>query len=588
MQATCQKSPTKSSAQDPTSIVLSANKLVFTTVGEQIQITATVLDKDSKVISDAAFIWKSENPDNATVSSTGLVTAVSDGTTHIKVYSGYATASAIISVEQRAGSVEISPTALTLTHTGQTGQFSAVVKDKGDSPIPDAPVVWSSSKKAVATVNADGLVTAVSNGTAQINAASGDVSASVTIVVDQAASSMTITPETATLGSVGATVQLEAVVYDLNGTVIPGVQTAWSSSERSVATVNADGVVTAVSNGTTQISATSGDVSASATIVVEQAASSIAIAPEAATLGSVGATVLLEAVVYDMAGVVIPGVQVTWSSSERSVATVNADGVVTAVSNGTAQISAASGDVSASVTIVVAQVASSIAIAPEAATLEFVGATIQFEAMVFDSADVVIPDAPVTWSSSETGVATVDTTGIATSVGSGTATITAMSGESSGSATLSVTLPPPPAPPPEPPPIQPPRPPAPPPTVSDLRVFTIFMSYTPVPGSGTPGFVRPGTTIELTPWVINDGPESSPSTRIRLFYSTDRTITTSDTQVLNFAMPGLSVSERFSKTVSTKVPSTAGTYFYGACVDGVAGESNTSNNCSLPLRIFVE
>ncbi|MYH20573.1 MAG: hypothetical protein F4132_15885, partial [Gemmatimonadetes bacterium] len=156
MQATCSKSPTKSSAQDPTSIVLSVNKLVFTTVGEQIQITATVLDKDSKVISDAAFIWKSENPDNATVSSTGLVTAVSDGTTHIKVYSGYATASAIVSVEQRAGSVEISPTALTLTHTGQTGQFSAVVKDKGDSPIPNAPVVWSSSQDAVATVNADG------------------------------------------------------------------------------------------------------------------------------------------------------------------------------------------------------------------------------------------------------------------------------------------------------------------------------------------------------------------------------------------------------------------------------------------------
>ncbi|MYA77940.1 MAG: hypothetical protein F4Y17_10350, partial [Gemmatimonadetes bacterium] len=439
MQATCSKSPTKSSAQDPTSIVLSVNKLVFTTVGEQIQITATVLDKDSKVISDAAFIWKSENPDNATVSSTGLVTAVSDGTTHIKVYSGYATASAIVSVEQRAGSVEISPTALTLTHTGQTGQFSAVVKDKGDSPIPNAPVVWSSSQDAVATVNADGLVTAVSNGTAQINATSGDVSASVTIVVAQAASSMTITPNIATLISVGATVQLEAVVYDLNGTVIPGVQAAWSSSERSVATVNADGLVTAVSNGTAQISAASGDVSASATIVVEQAASSIDITPEAATLGSVGATVLFEAVVYDLEGVVIPGVQVTWSSSKRSVATVSADGVVTAVSNGTAQISATSGDVSASVTIVVAQVASSIAIAPEAATLESVGATVQFEAMVFDSADVVIPDAPVTWSSSETGVATVDTTGLATSVGSGTATITAMSGKSSGSATLTVT-----------------------------------------------------------------------------------------------------------------------------------------------------
>ena len=569
-------------------MTITPNTATLSSVGATVQLEAVVYDLNGTVIPGVQAAWSSSERSVATVNADGLVTAVSNGTAQINAASGDVSASATIVVEQAASSIAITPEAATLGSVGATVLLEAAVYDMEGVVIPGVQVTWSSSERTVATVSADGVVTAVSNGTAQISATSGEVSASATIVVAQVASSIAIAPEAATLEFVGATIQFEAMVFDSADVVIPDAPVIWSSSERSIATVSADGLVTAVSNGTAQINAASGDVSASVTIVVAQVASSIAIAPEAATLGSVGATVLLEAVVYDSADVVIPDAPVTWSSSERSIATVKADGVVTAVSNGTAQISAASGEVSASATIVVEQVASSIAITPETATLGSVGTTIQFEAMVFDSADVVIPDAPVTWSSSETGVATVDTTGLATSVGSGTATITAMSGESSGSATLTVTLPPPPPPPSPPPPIQPPRPPAPPPTVSDLRVFIVFMSYTPVPGSGTPGFVRPGTTIELTPWVINDGPESSPSTRIRIFYSTDATITTSDTQVLNFAMPGLSVSERFSKTVSTMVPSTAGTYFYGACVDRVAGESNTSNNCSLPLRIFVE
>ena len=85
-----------------------------------------------------------------------------------------------------------------------------------------APVVWSSNDPSITTVAADGLVTAVSNGTTQITATSGGVSASARIVVDQETGSIIITPASAMLASIEETLQLEAVVYDSLGAAILG------------------------------------------------------------------------------------------------------------------------------------------------------------------------------------------------------------------------------------------------------------------------------------------------------------------------------------------------------------------------------
>ena len=60
-----------------------------------------------------------------------------------------------------------------------------------------------------------------------------------------------------------------------------------------------------------------------------------------------------------------------------------------------------------------------------------------------------------------------------------------------------------------------------------------------------------------------------------------------DTQVGTDAVIGLSVSEASDESVNVTVPSTAGTYYYGACVDPVSGESDTGNNCSSAVRVTV-
>ena len=107
--AACLKSPSEPAIQEPASITLSSYSIVLTSIGQRVLINATVLDQDSRVIADATIFFRSGNEKIATVGNSGLVTAVSMGSTQITVTSGYATASATVTVMQEAGSITISP-----------------------------------------------------------------------------------------------------------------------------------------------------------------------------------------------------------------------------------------------------------------------------------------------------------------------------------------------------------------------------------------------------------------------------------------------------------------------------------------------
>ena len=165
-------------------------------------------------------------------------------------------------------SIVITPSATTLTSIGQTVRLTAVVRDQNSQPMPGANVTWSSGNGSVATVNAQGLVTAVGNGSTQITARSGTATASIAVTVAQSATRITIAPESATLMSIGATVQLAATVLDQNDQPVSGATVTWTSSDVNVATVSFQGLVTAVMNGSTQITARSGSTSASVTVTV--------------------------------------------------------------------------------------------------------------------------------------------------------------------------------------------------------------------------------------------------------------------------------------------------------------------------------
>ena len=117
-------------------------------------------------------------------------------------------------------------------------------------------------------------------------------------------------------------------------------------------------------------------------------------------------------------------------------------------------------------------------------------------------------------------------------------------------------------------------------------------------GSGAPDLVvespsvsdstpAPGDAFSFNVRVRNQGDARSGSTTLRYYRSTNSTINSSDTQVGTDSVAGLSGGGNRSISETLVAPSSPGTYYYGACVDSVNGESNTSNNCSDGVRVTV-
>ena len=114
----------------------------------------------------------------------------------------------------------------------------------------------------------------------------------------------------------------------------------------------------------------------------------------------------------------------------------------------------------------------------------------------------------------------------------------------------------------------------------DLMVYGVSVATNP---SGTP----PGGSFTLSAGVRNDGDAASAATTLRYYRSTDATITTTDTSVGTDAVGGLAAAATSSESIDLTAPSAAGTYYYGACVDAVAGESDATNNCSASVQVSV-
>ena len=96
-----------------------------------------------------------------------------------------------------------------------------------------------------------------------------------------------------------------------------------------------------------------------------------------------------------------------------------------------------------------------------------------------------------------------------------------------------------------------------------------------------------GANFTLSVTVRNVGDEEAVATTLRYYRSNDTTISSSDTPVGRVAVSALPASGTSAESIPLTAPSSAGTYYYGACVDPVSGESDTGNNCSSAVRVTV-
>ena len=418
-----------------TDITLSEHELLLyigTEAADSV-LTASVLPEDADI---TGVRFESSDPGVVTVDENGACHAVGLGNAVITVtaddpdYSG--SAECRVSVVSRVNSITLDAENALLYQNG-TQQLTAAV-DPAD--LTDVSFAWASSDEAVATVTADGLVTAVGVGRATVTYSALDgsgIQGKCDVLVGVQAKGLKLDEKAITL-LVGAGEDLSsrqlAAVFTPEEASVFGV--TWSSSNESIATVDENGKVTGVAPGKATITCVSSDpksngrIKAVCAVVVGDAVRGI-------TLNGTGdrmakGTVMKMTVVFDP---VKPfNNKLTWTSSDDTVLTVDARGTVKAVGVGTAKVTCTSADgsgISAEYTITVYQ-----------PVTKLVGSTkrlVLFEDAKGTLSVTVTPedatDKSVTWTSADPSIAEVDNNGNVTAHKAGTTTITVTANDGS-------------------------------------------------------------------------------------------------------------------------------------------------------------
>ena len=391
-------------------------------VGETFTLNATVLPANA---TNKTLTWTSSDTSVATVSSTGVVTAKGEGSAQIK-----ATASSgkVATCSVKVTPAAVYPTDITLDTTwkaltvGSTFTLKATVLPANAT---NKTVTWTSSNTSIATVSTNGVVTAKKEGSAVITAkTSNGLTAKCSVKVTAA----TVAPTGVTLDttwkalSVGSTFTLKATVSPSNAT---NKTVTWSSSNTSIATVSSSGVVTAKAEGSAQITAkTSNGLTAKCSVKVTAAT----VNPTSITLDttwkalSVGSSFTLNATVAPSNAT---NKTVTWTSSNTSIATVSSTGVVTAKAEGSVQITAkTSNGLTAKCSVKVTAPADVPVTAITIWVPVVVGSTLSLTASLTPTNAT---NKAVTWTSSNTSVATVSSNGVVTAKKTGETIITVTS-----------------------------------------------------------------------------------------------------------------------------------------------------------------
>ncbi len=160
-------------------------------------------------------------------------------------------------------SLTVSPASLDFDAVGDTAQLTATVVDQNGQVMAGATVMWESSDPAVAAVSAAGLVTSAANGSATVTATAGSATGAARVDVDQVPRSVRISTPLDSL-TVGDSIQMTAEALDGGGYGVPGAIFTWASSDPAVAVVNQEGWVRARIPGSVEITASLGELSASA------------------------------------------------------------------------------------------------------------------------------------------------------------------------------------------------------------------------------------------------------------------------------------------------------------------------------------
>lgn len=392
------------------------------------QLSVSVLPSNAD---ERGVTFESSNTAVATVSASGLITAKGPGTATITVTAKDGSgkkATCTVTVTQPVKGVTVSPSSVVIQKDNVQKLTASVVPENATNK----KLIYKSSNETVAVVSNDGIITARSEGWATITVCSEENQAiygtcTVKVGLPVYVTKITLDTTNVTMWA-GATRQLGVSIEPANADI---KNVTYGSSNPDVATVSSNGLITAKKKGTATITVTATDgsgKSASCAVIVKQPVTGIQITPNGFTL--------VKGDVKDLKANVSPAdadnPDVIWTSSNTNIAAVSSKGQVTAVNEGSCVITATCKDnasISASCTIVVGTPVTSVALAPNRASMN-TGETILITASVLPTN---ASNKGIIWSwKSEDGASIILTNGAVKAMKAGTVTVTAKAADNSG------------------------------------------------------------------------------------------------------------------------------------------------------------
>jgi uncharacterized protein YjdB len=427
----------------------------ITTDKGTLQLSATVLPANA---TNQTVTWSISSGTKASISSTGLVTAIDDGTATARATANdgsgvYGTLTITISNQV------IPVTSITVTGAGGA---TTIATDKGTLQLSAAVLPANATNKAVtwsltngtgqATINSTGLVTATANGAVTAKATANDgsgVSGTLVITISNQVTFIPVSGITVA-GTGGATaITTNNATLQLNAAVTPSDATnktvTWSiSNGTGQATINSTGLVTAAANGTVTARATANDGSGVSGTFVITISNQVILVTGITVTGAGGATTITtDNATLQLSAAITPSnatnKAVTWSiSNGTGQASISTSGLVTAMANGTVTAKATAADGSGVSGTLVITISNQVIPVKGITVTALKGATsITTNHGTLELNAVISPsnatNQKVLWSViNGTGQASINSSGILTAISNGTVTVQATAADGSG------------------------------------------------------------------------------------------------------------------------------------------------------------
>lgn len=390
------------------------------------RLTANLTPADS----NSTVAWSSTNEGVASVAQDGNVTANAVGKAIIIATAEGHSASCEVEVTNPLKGITItSKDKVTTLKKGQKTQLN-VTYDPEDT-TDSKEVTWTSSDEKVATVDSNGVVTAIADGTTTIKATVGDKTATYDITVEEVKLRGISLGKSVVTVHRGGTDTL-TVSYNPENTT-DDKKVDWTSSNPSVVSVDGNGKITALKAGTAVITAKVGNYTATCTVTVDVPLTGIT--PENATIELVKNQTAQVNYKLNPEDTTVGDKTVSFASDDTNVATVDENGKVTAISEGSAKITITSNadeNIAATVTVKVKEIPINSVTLDKVNAIVEKGETTTLKATI-NPADTTDDDKTITWYSLNEEIATVDPK---TSESGATVTVKAVSG---GTATITAT-----------------------------------------------------------------------------------------------------------------------------------------------------